>query len=127
MTKDKIKKEYRLAMFRSQFALTYRERNRWQQEANKLRREYETYDDWEDVPLPINYNLNPRKSVIKRDILASKSIEQLKSMISHYQTIVDSRKLVGQVYCGARPHNILREHIAKLKAVIESRTTSSSS
>ena len=126
MTKDKIKQDYRLAMFRSQFAGTYNERNRWQQEANKLRREYETYDSWEDVDLPSNYNPNPRKSVFKQDILAGKSIEQLKSMISHYQAIVDSRELVGQVYCGARPHNILREHIAKLKAVIQSRTTSSS-
>ena len=124
MTKNKIKQEYRLAMFRASYSETYRERNFWKQKASELKYEYETYDIWED--LPINYNYNPRKSV-GQNILESKSIEQIKDMIAHYQAIVDSKQLVGEVFHGARPHNIVKEHIAKLKAMLEDRTKTSSS
>lgn len=120
MTKEQIRKEYKLARFRAGNATTQRERRRWLLEAAALKREYETYTDGDDMNREYKGRVLPRRS-----ILNSKTTAQINDMIAHYQGIVDSGELIGAIYRGVRIHNVIREHIAKLKAVLESRSTSS--
>lgn len=122
--KEQICKEYRLAMFRARFAHTNKEARLWEVKAAELKREYELFDDNLVEPSTYKYAYN-RKTLPRRDILAKKTPEQIRSMLNHYQQILDSGELKRSIYRGVRLQNVVREHCAKLRAVLENKITSS--
>ena len=118
MTKEQIRKQYKLAMFRSGVAHTTREVRRWEAEAARLKLEYESFDD--DFVEPPVYRYK-RRVLPRRDILNTKTTKQIKAMLDHF--LIEKDKLRGAVYRGVRLQHMIGEHCAKLRAILRDKTT----
>lgn len=118
MTKEQIRKQYKLAMFRSGAAHTTRETRRWAAEAARLKLEYESFDD--DFVEPPVYRYK-RRVLPRRDILNTKTPGQIRAMLDHF--LAEKDKLRGAVYRGVRLQHMIGEHCAKLRAILRDKTT----